>query len=120
MKRILIIEDDTQLQDIYLKKLTIENFEVFQAVDGTTGLMLVRTRQPHLVLLDIMLPGGLNGFDVLEMLKSDEVFKKIPVLILTNLDSEQNSARQIGAVEYLVKSNTPIDEVIIKIKKYIS
>lgn len=109
-----------QLQDIYLKKLTKENFEVIQSVDGTEGLMLARTRQPSLIMLDIMLPGGLNGFDVLEMLKRDEEFKKIPVLILTNLDSEKNSARQIGAVEYIVKATTSIDDVVNKVKKYIN
>src|SRR3989338_11406914 len=112
MKKILIIEDDQLLQDIYSKKFAEENFEVFQSIDGTTGLMLARTRQPGLIILDIMLPGGLNGFDVLEMLKRDEVFKKIPVLILTNLDSEEKVARRIGAVEYIVKANTSIEEVV--------
>ena len=67
-------------------------------------------------MLDIMLPGGMNGFDVLEKLKADPLTEKIPVVVLTNLDSEEKVAKTIGACDYIVKSDTTKDE-LVKIAK---
>lgn len=120
MKKILIIEDESQLQSIYRQKLEGEGFGVLSAKDATVGLMMVRTHEPDLIILDIMLPGGMNGFDVLEKLKRDEKFKKIPVLVMTNLDTEEKVARQIGAADYIVKANTSLEEIMEKVKKYIT
>lgn len=119
MNKILIIEDDHLLQEIYEKTLIAEGFSVIQAFTGNQGLVLAKTQKPNLVLLDLMLPGGMNGFDVLEKLKADHELSAVPVLVLTNLDSEEKTALAIGAVDYLVKANTSIDEIIRKIKLYI-
>ena len=102
---------------MYQKRLQSEGYEVIQARDGKTGLSLAKSDQPDLILLDIMLPGGLNGFDVLEQLKQDSKTKDIAVLVLTNLDSEEKVAKQIGASGYLVKVNTKPDQVIASIKE---
>lgn len=82
------------------------------AVTGREGLTMVKTENPDLILLDVMLPGGMNGFDVLEDLKRTEATKNIPVIILTNLDSETNVAKSIGAKDYLVKANTTKDDLV--------
>lgn len=116
MKKILFIEDDTEMQKIYKEAFATEEFETIPAYTADTGLDLARTQKPNLIILDIMLPGGKNGFDVLEALKKDEELKKIPVLVLTNLDSEKQVALKIGAHEYLVKANTSIAEVVTKVK----
>jgi two-component system, OmpR family, alkaline phosphatase synthesis response regulator PhoP len=117
MNKIILIEDDQLLQRMYLKKLKLEGFEVIQAYNGSEGLDLIHKQKPDLILLDVMLPQGQNGFDVLENLKRDEDTKSIPVIMLTNLDSEQNVAERIGAAEYIVKADASLDEVVEKIKK---
>lgn len=119
MHKILIVEDDNLVQNIYRNILIKEGFEVVQAFNGRQALSLVQSEQPNLIILDIMLPGGMNGFDVLERLKIDEKLKNIPVLVLTNLDTEEKVALSIGAADYIVKANISINELVDKIKKYL-
>jgi CheY-like chemotaxis protein len=87
------------------------------ATTGKEGLEKIKTEKPDLIILDIMLPGGLNGFDVAEQMRKDPQTAYIPLLILTNLDSEKQSAMAVGAADYLVKSNTSIEDVIKKIRQ---
>jgi putative two-component system response regulator len=115
VKTVLIVEDDLGLQTIVSEQLTKSNITVLKAGSGKEALDLLETKTPNLIVLDIMLPGGQNGFDVLEQLKRSEKTKSIPVIILTNLDSEMKTAIDIGAVDYIVKSNTSIDQVVSKI-----
>ncbi len=119
-KVILIIEDDVNLQQVYLDALTQEGFVVLQALNGKQGLRMAKFEKPDLILLDIMLPSGMNGFDVLEELKRDLDTKKIPVTILTNLESEQKTAKDIGAQDYLIKANVSVGEIIEHVKKKLS
>lgn len=116
MKKILFIEDDTEMQKIYMQAFSAEGFEAIPAYTVDSGLQLANEKKPDLIILDIMLPGGKNGFDALESLVKDEALKKIPVLVLTNLDSEKKTALEIGAKDYLVKANTSIDQVVAKAK----
>lgn len=120
MTKVLVIEDDQMLRSMYEKKLSAEGYQVLVAIDGRAGLTLINNEKPDLVLLDIMLPGGMNGFDVLEELKKDEQTKDLPVLMLTNLDSEAKVAKEIGASGYLIKANTRPSEVIATIKGLLS
>lgn len=116
MAKILIIEDDEILQRMYAKRLASEGYAVIGADDGRKGLLLAQTEHPDLILLDIMLPGGLNGFDVMEQLKMDEKTKDMVVLVLTNLASEKHVAKDIGASGYLVKANTKPDQLVAAVK----
>lgn len=117
-KKILIIEDDTNLQNIYKNALTLAGFWVFGATSGDQGLQLVKTEHPNCILLDIMLPTDhLNGFDVLEALKQNSQYKNIPVIVITNLDTEKKTALNIGAADYLIKADTSVDELIQKVKQ---
>lgn len=120
MKKILIIEDDIEVQDLYKQTFTKENLEVVQAFNGEDGINILKSQKPDMVLLDIMLPGGLNGFDVLEQIKRNENCKNIPVLILTNLDTEEKTAKSIGAVDYIVKSNVSLEQVVHRVKNILS
>jgi DNA-binding response OmpR family regulator len=119
MGKILIVEDDSQLQDIYQRKLTHEGNEVFLASTGEEGLLKIKQNKPDLILLDVMLPGGQNGFDVLEQIKRNPNLSNIPILILTNLDTEQGTALSIGANDYIIKANTSLDEMVAKVNKYL-
>lgn len=116
MKKILIIEDDSALQQIYKEAFTPEGIAIEEAMTAKEGLEKAKLAPPDLIILDIMLPGGMNGFDALEKLKQDPKLKDIPVVILTNLDSEKDSALKIGAVDYIIKSTTSIKDVVGRIK----
>ncbi|MBI2051239.1 response regulator [Candidatus Roizmanbacteria bacterium] len=120
MKKVLIIEDDIVFQKIYQRKLREEGFEVLHAHVGKQGLELAKAQKPNLIMLDIMLPGGMNGFDVLEQLKNDMELKKVPVVVLTNLNNEEKTAKDLGASDYIVKADTSIKEVTEKVKKLVS
>ena len=118
MVTILIVEDDIQLQDIYKRKLTKEGYNVLLAGNAQDGLQAAKTGSPSLILLDLMLPGGQNGFDILEQIKRDQSMANIPVIILTNLDGEQQSAMAIGAADYIIKANTSLDQMMVKVKAF--
>ena len=119
MKRILFIEDDVEMQKIYKETFSAHEYDVVPAYTADEGLDFAKTKKPNLIILDIMLPGGKNGFDALEVLMADPETSKIPVIVLTNLDSEKKVALQIGAKDYLVKANTNIDEVVARVQKWI-
>ena len=112
MKKILIIDEDFSLFKIYNEMFSSDEVEVVGAKSGQEGLGMISSEKPDLIMLDIMLPGGMNGFDVLEKLKADPLTEKIPVVVLTNLDSEEKVAKTIGACDYIVKSDTTKDELV--------
>lgn len=118
--KILIIEDDVSMLNVYAKVLTFEGFKVESAEDGEKGVEKAKAEKPDLILLDIMMPRK-SGFQVLEELKKDDETKAIPVILLTNLSSESviNEAFTLGAAGYLVKSQTPNDTLVSEIKRYI-
>lgn len=120
MKTVLVVEEDTSLSKIYQEKLEHIGCKVAIATTGSEALNFCRSQNPDLILLDVMLPGGMNGFDVLEQLKKNANYTAIPVLVLTNLDSEAKTAFEIGAVDYLVKANTKIEDIIMKVKSLLS
>ena len=118
-KTVLVIDDDPQMHDIYREALESESVHMISAGEGDEGIARARETKPDLILLDIMLSSGLNGFDVLEQLKRDQSLVKIPVIVLTNLDSERKTAMEIGAADYIVKANIAMDELVSKIMKYL-
>ena len=117
-KNILLIEDDLDLQRIYSEKLGNKGFNVTLAIDATQGLTALKASKPSLVLLDIMLPGTMNGFELLKKIKSEEGIKDIPVIVITNLDTEKDEAMKLGASDYFIKVNTSLDEVVEKVRKF--
>lgn len=117
MKRVLMIEDDAALVELYKYALGKEDIQFFSAMTGKDGLEKAQKEKPDLIILDIMLPGGINGFDVMEFLKKDTKTPSIPVLVLTNLDKEEKTAKDIGAADYMVKANSSISDVVFKVKQ---
>lgn len=115
--KILAIEDDNFLRDLLARKLGSINAEFIAAIDGENALEILKTEKPSVILLDLILP-GIDGFEVLEKIKSDPHTEDIPVIILSNLgqDSDVERAKSLGAVDFLIKANFSIDEVIGKIK----
>jgi DNA-binding response OmpR family regulator len=103
--RVLIIEDDQLIQNMYKQIFTFEKFDVSTAKDGQEGVDIVTQVNPDIILLDMMMP-RMNGFQVLEHLKSDDSTRGIPVIMLSNFDDDSNvqEALRLGAIKYLVKS----------------
>ena len=118
-KKILIVEDDKLLQQVYFDRLVKEGFVVIQAFTGQQGLTQATNYNPDLIILDIMLPGGLNGFDVLSQIKSNKAFNKIKVIVLTELKDQKKTAESLGANDYIIKEEDQVDDVIAKIKSYL-
>lgn len=118
---VLLVEDDTFLSGMYVKKLNIEGFDVQLASDGEEGLREAKAVLPDIVLLDIVLP-KMDGFHVLEGIKKDEKTKKIPVILLTNLGQKEDVDRglTLGAADYLIKAHFMPSEVVDKVKKLIN
>jgi DNA-binding response OmpR family regulator len=118
MNKVLIVEDDPFLADIYITKFTQEGFNVRMAGDGETGLQKLEEEKPEIILLDIILP-RMDGFAVLKKIKEDPKFKDIPVLLLTNLGQKEEIERglKLGASQYLIKAHHSPKEVIELVKK---
>lgn len=116
-KKILIIEDDSFLQGLASTKLEKEGFTVRGAANGEEGIKLLSSESPDLVLCDLIMPGT-DGFAVLEAAKKDPALAKIPIIVFSNLseDKDIKRAKELGAVEYMVKSNFTLDELADKIK----
>lgn len=121
MTHVLIVEDDPLMSRMYQKIFTFEGYEVHMAVDGQDGLDQARELKPTLILLDVMMP-KLNGLQVLEKLKEDPDTKAIPVVMLTNLASEQDAeaAMSKGAVKYIIKSEHEPKEVADMVKEVLA
>lgn len=117
MKRILIVEDDKATQDLYRVKLEAEGFEVMVSADGASAITSATQGKPDLIVLDLMLPGGMNGFDILNRLKQNPDTAAIKVVVLSNLSSEAETAKDLGVVDYLVKANTSIADVVTTVKR---
>lgn len=116
-KIILLVDDDTTLREMYDERLRIEGFEIVQAANGAEALQKTREIRPDIILLDVMMP-KVNGFEVLKQLKENPASKDIPVIILTALiqDKDRLQGKQLGAADFIVKSETMPGEVISKIR----
>ena len=120
-KVILVVDDDYTLLQMYNERIKQEGAIVVTAQDGAGALQQASESRPHIILLDLMMP-GMSGLDVLRQLKADETVKNIPVIVFSALADENNrkKAMDLGAVEYMVKADVlPID-VVEKIKGVIA
>lgn len=119
-KKVIIIEDDEHILKVYEIKLAKEGVEVKVFRDGPSGLEGIITEKPDLVLLDLMIPGR-DGFWVLEEIKKKPELASIPVIVLSNLgqQTDRDRAMGLGAVDYLIKVDYSIGQVIDKVKQYV-
>lgn len=119
---IIVTEDDPLYANIYKMKLTKAGYEVEIAVNADEVLEKTRQRKPDLILLDLILPGKKDGFDVLKELKADEKLKDVKVVVVSNLSQEEDYKRasRLGADVYLFKVNMSIDDMVEKVKQILS
>ena len=119
-KKILIVEDDQMIGSMYRTKLEQDGFIVLTAANGAQGLELALNEKPDLVMLDIIMP-QLDGFSVLRQLRGNEGTKNTPIIMLTNLGTDEDKAKgqKLGATDYLIKANLTPAQISEIIKKYI-
>jgi DNA-binding response OmpR family regulator len=116
--KILLIEDEEMLANMYEVKFKNEGYDLVKAMDGSQGLEMAKSIAPDFILLDIIMP-KMDGFAVLKSLKEDAVTKNIPVMLLTNLgqDEDVERGKKLGSVGYLVKANITPSEVVASVKR---
>ncbi|MDP3970156.1 MAG: response regulator [bacterium] len=120
-KKILLIEDEQALSNILKERLLDSGYDVKIAIQGEEGWQKTKKEKPDLVLLDILLP-RLDGFVYLKRLRTHKSFNQIPVIILSNLgeDIDLDKGKELGAVDYLVKSNHTLDAILDRINKVLT
>ena len=113
MKKILIIEDDQIVANVYRNKLAVEGYTAENAPDGETGLKIMRTLKPDTILLDLMLP-GMSGLDVIKQIRSEAEFAKIPIIVFSNtyLTNLIQEAWKAGATKCISKASCSPGEVV--------
>ena len=113
MNRLLIIEDQADIRRLIRWTLEFENFEIHEANNGPNGLEAARSLKPDLILLDVMMPGGLDGFQVCEQLKADSELGHVPVVILTarSQQRDRQAGDRAGANAFLAKPFSPLQLV---------
>ena len=119
-KKVLIIEDEDILRNLLQKRISKEGYEVFTAKNGQAGLEVMKETLPDVILLDIVMP-KLGGFEVMEKMRQDPKLKKIPVIIVSNSGQpvEIGRAKELGARDWLIKTEFDPQEVIEKVVKQI-
>ena len=113
MTKIMLVEDDNSLREIYSIRLTAEGYAIVSAGDGEEALAVAVKERPDLIISDVMMP-KISGFDMLDILRSTPETQNIKVIMMTALSSEDQRERgeSLGADRYLVKSQVGIEDVV--------
>lgn len=116
--RLLLVEDDKFLRELLSGKLEREGYKVLGAFNGEEAMNHIRANTPHLILLDLVLPGS-DGFEILANLKRNPDTANIPVIVLSNLGSREDidKAMNLGARDFMVKAHHTPQEIVETIKK---
>ncbi len=111
MKKILIVEDQEEIRELIRVTLEFDDYQIDEAPNGDVGLSKVSRFKPDLMLLDVMMPGGLNGLQVCERVKADPVLKRTKVVLLTarGQEADKQAGMKAGADEYLIKPFSPME-----------
>ena len=116
-KKILLVEDEDFIRELYVRQLTKEGFMVKSAIDGQSGLAMLKMEPFDLLLLDIMLP-GMNGLQLLREFKTQNPSSPMITILLTNLGQEAviKEGFELGAQAYLIKASYTPDQVVSEVK----
>lgn len=115
MRSILIIEDDSQLLELYKIKFEYEKFIVNTATNGEEGIAKIKSLKPDIVLLDLFM-NTVSGFDVLKEIRNDPEVQDIPVIVLTNVSIDvEDLLKNWGATDVLLKANATPDDILVKV-----
>ena len=120
--RILLVEDDPFLANIYERKFVQAGFEIDKVASAEPALDIISKSKPDLILLDILLPGNLDGFDILRKIKEKPTTRDIFVVMLSNFSGgeEVKKAKKLGADDYIIKIELTPNEVVEKVKRILA
>lgn len=120
-KKILLIEDDDLIRQLYADTLRAEELQVYDFPNGASGLSALKQEKYDLILLDIMLP-DINGLEILKQIKQDQTLKSIPVVLLTNLgqDSVIKEGFKLGADAYFIKLAYNPEQIVQEVKSILA
>lgn len=121
MSKVLLVEDDINLREIYAARLNAEGYELVLAADGEEALSKAVSEKPSLILLDIMMP-KISGFDVLDILRSTPETENTKVVMLSALsqESDKEHGEQLGVDKYLIKSQITLEDVVETVKELVT
>ena len=116
-RKILLVDDEKDLAGVIRTRLESQGYELLTAYDGKAGLDVARKENPHLIILDIMLP-KIDGYNICRMLKFDEKYKNIPIIMLTArvLEADMKTGQEVGADIYMTKP-FHVDELLKNIEQ---
>lgn len=117
-KRILVVDDELSLRQLYSEMLTAEGYDVKEASNGQEGLLVCESFKPQLILLDLMMP-VMNGIAMLQKLRESNEFKELPVIVLTNagdIDSMRDAKFFGNARAFLIKANVTPQDILNNVK----
>lgn len=120
MDKVYLIEDDEFLRRLILRKLKTVGFEISGARSWVEARDVIDELNPSVLILDLMLPEGMDGFDILKYLRSKNNFKDLKIIVFSNMASQDSEKKAIdlGANAYMVKSNFTLDELIDKVNEF--
>ncbi|MCK5027307.1 MAG: response regulator [Candidatus Pacebacteria bacterium] len=115
-RKVLVVEDDKFLRELFVRKMFNEGFDVESAIDAEQVFEILANKKPEVILLDLILP-GVDGFEILSQIKKDDNLKDIPVMVISNLGQKEDidKAMALGAVDFLIKANYTLDEIISRV-----
>jgi CheY-like chemotaxis protein len=111
MKKILIVDDRREVRELVQVTLRVKDYQILEASSGEEAIGMVKAERPDLVLMDIMMPGGMDGLEATRILKNDPETKGCPVIILTakGQKTDKKMGFEAGAEDYFVKPFSPLD-----------
>src|SRR5689334_21850156 len=113
MAKILLVEDDNNLREIYEARLQAEGYDIVAAEDGEAALVVAKKEKPDLIISDVMMP-RISGFEMLDILRNTEGMRDVKVIMLTALGQAEDRTRadKLGADRYLVKSQVTLEDIV--------
>ena len=118
MKKILIVDDQKKIRELVEVTLRLEGYQIFLAKSGDEAIKLARAEKPDLVIMDIMMPGGMDGLEATRILKNDPETKDCTIIMLTakGQQADRDAGLEVGAVDYFSKPFSPL-ELIKKVEE---
>jgi len=111
MKKILIVDDQVEVRELVEVTLRVENYQIFQAESGEEAIEIARAEKPELIIMDIMMPGGMDGLEATRILKNDSETKECTIVMLTakGQQADRKDGIEAGASDYFAKPFSPLD-----------